>query len=129
MEQYLFERITNNVVLQALLQKSGGGYNVYVLNIPTGISFTRAIRITTINTITRFPAINAVNVQIDIFAERHSDTVKIANALYDMFNMETNVSGTDVNIVYSQRVDESDIDYDEDDKLYHRQATYYFKIR
>jgi len=128
-EQYVYNRITQDAALQALLSAGGGKYHIYPAVVPTGVTFTKAVTFTTIITTDAFPAIESRNVQFNIFAGTHSDAVAIAKALSDVFNDDNNQLEGGQAVVYSIRKSESDLGYNFDDKLYQREATYYFKLK
>lgn len=129
-EQYIFNKITADTTLQALLTDGASGYHVYPLVVPRSLIFTKAITFTTIATGDAYPNIKSVTVQFNIFAKTHTDTVLISKALSDLFNEDNNnKDGTNIAVVYSERVSESDLGFDFDETIYHRESSYYFKIR
>lgn len=128
-EQYIFNKITQDATLASLLNAGVGKYYLYPAVVPTGITITKAVTFTLIVSNDAFPNIKSVNVQFNIFATKHADAAAIAKALSDLFNDDNNqVSGGQA-VVYSIRASESDLGYNYDDKLYQREATYYFKLR
>lgn len=128
-EQYIFNKITTDPTLQTLLSAGGGKYHIYPAVVPTGIDFAKGITFTLITSTDAFPIIKSVNIQFNIFALKHSDTVAIAKALSDLFNDDNNQKAGGESVVYSIRSSESDLGYNFDDKLFQREATYYFKLR
>jgi hypothetical protein len=128
-EQYIFNRITGDTTLQSLLSAGGGKYNLYPDVVPAGVVFDRAVTFTVILTADVFPATESREVQFNIFTKKTSERNAIAQAIANLFNDDNNQTSGGVNVVYSIRRSESDLGYNYDDKLYQREATYYFKIR
>jgi len=128
-EQYVFNKITGDATLQALLTAGGGKYHVYPTVVPRGIDFDRGVTFTLLTTFDAFPAVNSVNIQFNIFAKKHSDAAAVAKALSDLFNDDNNQSSGGQDVVYSIRKSETDLGFNYDDTLYQREATYYFKLR
>lgn len=128
-EQYVFNKVTGDAALQALLTAGGGKYHIYPTVVPKTVSFTKAVTFTLLTTFDAYPAVQSVNVQFNIFAAQHGQAAAIASALADVFNDDNNQSDGGVNVVYSIRKSETDLGYNFDDKLYQREATYYFKLR
>ena len=128
-EQYVFNKITGDATLQTLLTDGAGGYNVYPSVIPRSLVFDRAITFSTLITTDVFPNANAVSIQFNVFAKSHTDTVAITSALANLFNGDNNKVDGNVEVIYSQRRSESDLAFDFDQNIFHREATYYFKIR
>lgn len=129
-EQYVFNKITADPTLQALLTDGAGGYHLYPAVVPRGVETSNMLTFTRIGTTDVYPASESVNVQFNIFTKAHGQAVAIAEALSNLMNEDNNqplTGGTAV--VYSQRKSESDLGFDFDDKLYQREATYYFKLR
>ena len=133
MEQYVYDKITEDEALQLLLTIDSGDVALYPGAVPRGVEFDRAVTFTTIITTDAYPHIKSVQVQFNIFAKTHADIGAISKALYDLFNEDNNNSNGEgeakVEVVYSQRKTEADIGFNYDDGLYQREATYYFKLR
>lgn len=129
-EQYIFNKVTADPTLQALLTDGAGGYHVYPTVVPRGIDTLNLLTFTRVGTTDVYPASESVDIQFNIFTKAHLKSVEIAQALAALFNEDNNQpldGGTAV--VYSQRKSESDLGFDYDDKEYQREATYYFKLR
>ena len=130
-EQYIYNTITEDETLQELLHAGSDDFYLYPGVIPRGVEgFDVAVAFTLITTTDVYPASRSVNVQFNIFGARHQDVAEVAQALEVRFNEDHNQSSGGVDVVYSQRVSESDLGKSLDnDALYQREATYYFKIR
>lgn len=128
-EQFIFDKVTSDPTLQTLLFAGTGKYHLYPAVIPRGISFDKAATFTKIITNDAFPAIQSVDIQFNIFAKSHADTVAISKALSDLFNDNRNQTSGGVSVYYSIRSSESDLGYDFDEKLYQRESTYNYKLR
>lgn len=132
-EQYIYNKITEDETLQELLHAGSDDFYLYPGIIPRGVEdFDVAVAFSLITSTDVFPASRSVNVQFNIFGARHQNVADVAQALYDLFHEDHNQPGGDsgVDIVYSQRVSESDLGKSLDNEaLYQREATYYFKIR
>ncbi len=131
LEQYIFNKISEDETLQELLSAGSDGLHLYPAPIDRGIEFERAIAFSLLSTTDRYPDVQARAVQFSIFAKTHTDTATIAAALANLFNQDNNQSSGGVDVVFSIRVSEDDIpkDLDEVGDYFHRQATYNFKIR
>lgn len=130
-EQYIYNKITEDETLQELLHAGSDDFYLYPGVIPRGIEdFTVAVAFSIITTTDVYPASRSVNVQFNIFGARHQDVAEVAQALDARFNEDHNQSSAGVDVVYSQRISESDLGKSLDNEaLYQREATYYFKIR
>jgi len=128
-EQYVFNKIVADTTLQGLLTDGASGYNLYPNVVPRSLVFDRAVTFSTISTTDVFPNANSVNIQFNIFAKTHSDTVAISSALANIFNGDNAQVDGGIFMIYSQRRSESDLAFDFDTNIYHREATYYFKIK
>lgn len=128
-ESYIFNKITNDATLMSLLSAGGGKYHAYPAVVPRGVDFDRALTFSVITAAYVYPAATSINVQLGIFAKTHTDANTVAQALYALFNEDNNDSAEGIEVVYSQRVSETDLGFNYDDGLYQRQATYYFKTR
>ncbi len=130
-EQYIYNLVTADATLQALLTDGASGYKVFPSVIPRGVNADKAMAFSVVTTFDAYPTIKSQNVQFNIFAAKHADTTAIAAALFGLFNEANNRANSNagMEVVYSQRSSESDLGFDFDTKLYHREATYYFKIR
>lgn len=130
-EQYVYDLIKNDPTLAGLLSKgeSPDSIHLYPNVLPRGLTFDQAVTFTRIITYDAFPAIQAITIQFNIFTHKHMDGAAIGQALYDLFNQATNYTAGGISTYYVQRVSESDIDFNYDDKLYQREATYNFKVR
>lgn len=128
-EQYVYDKITEDVTLQGLLSAGSDDFHVYPMVVPRGVLFDRAVTFSVIITTDVYPASKSVNVQFNIFAKTHTDTVTICEALYALFNEDNNNSSNGVGVVFSQRKAEADVAFNYDDGLWQRQSTYYFKLR
>lgn len=128
-EQYTYNKIVGDATLQALLTDGASGYNVFPNVVPRSLVFDRAVTFTLISSNDVFPNATSKNVQFNIFAKTHADTVSIATALANVFNGDNNQVSGGLFVIYSQRRSESDLAYDFDTSIYHREATYYFKTR
>lgn len=129
LEQFIYNKITEDDTLQTLLSAGSDDYNLYPGVIPRGIDFDRAVTFTLLITTDVYPASKSMTVQFNIFAKKHSEIVEIAQALEDLFNESNNQSDDNVDVVFSLRRSESDLGFNYDDGLYQREATYYFKLR
>jgi hypothetical protein len=129
LENYIFNKITEDTTLQTLLNAGGGKYHIYPNVIPRDTTFSQAITFTKIITNDVYPAASSSNVQFNIFASTHVKITEVAQALSDLFNGDNNNSDDGFNVIFSIRKSESDLGYDFDEKLYQREATYYFKLR
>lgn len=130
LEQYIYNKITEDPTLQTLLSAGSDDFFLYPLVIPRGVDvFDRAVTFTTILKTDVYPASKSSNIQFNIFAKKHADVVAVSEALSNLFNEDNNNSNNGVDIVFSIRKSESDLDFNFDDGLYQREATYYFKIR
>lgn len=130
-EEYIYTKVTQDPALQALLTDGVGGYNIYPGVIPRGVeSFNVAVSFSLITTRDVYPVSKSVNVQFNIFSSEHIKTAQTAKALNDLFNEDNLQTVGDLKMVYSQRISESDLGKTLDnDALYQREATYYFKLR
>jgi len=129
-EQYIFNKITADITLQGLLTDGNGGYNLYPLVVPRSLTFTKAVTFTTVATNDVFPNVNSVTVQFNIFTKTHTDAVLISKAIANLFNGDNNqLDAGNIAVVYSERASESDLGFDFDETIYHRESSYYFKIR
>jgi len=131
LEQFIYNKITEDTALQSLLSAGSDDFYLYPNVVPRSLMVNVAVTFTTIITTDVYPASKSVQVQFNIFARSHAKTVEIAEALSDLFNESNNQYDEDskVGVVFSIRKSESDIGFDFDDELYQREATYYFKIR
>lgn len=131
LEQFIYNKITEDTALQSLLSAGSDDFYLYPNVVPRSLMIDVAVTFTTIITTDVYPASKSVQVQFNIFAKSHSKTVEIAQALSDLFNESNNQYDEDskVGVVFSFRKSESDIGFDFDDDTYQREATYYFKIR
>lgn len=131
LEQYIYNKITEDTALQSLLSAGSDDFYLYPNVIPRSLMVDVAVTFTTIITTDVYPASKSVQVQFNIFAKSHSKTVEIAQALSDLFNEDNNQLDAEsgVGVVFSIRKSESDIGFDYDDELYQREATYYFKLK
>lgn len=130
-EQYIYTKITADIALQALLTNGAGGFYVYPGVIPRSVeNFDTAIAFSLISTRDVYPVSKSVNVQFNIFGTSHSKVAEVANALNNLFNGDNLQTVGSLKMVYSQRVSESDLGKTLDNEaLYQREATYYFKTR
>jgi hypothetical protein len=130
-EQYIYNKITEDTTLQELLSAGSDDFYLYPGVIPRGIEgFDVAVAFSVIFTSDVYPASKSVNVQFNIFGAIHANVAGVAKALEALFNEDHNQSSGEVDVIYSQRVSESDLGKSLDDEaLYQREATYYFKIR
>lgn len=130
-EQYIYTKITTDIALQALLTNGAGGFYVYPGVIPRSVeNFDTAIAFSLISTRDVYPVSKSVNVQFNIFGTSHSKVAEVANALNNLFNGDNLQTVGSLKMVYSQRVSESDLGKTLDNEaLYQREATYYFKTR
>lgn len=128
-EQYIFNLITTDTTLQTLLSAGSGKYHLYPGVIPRGVTFNQAVTFSQISSFDSYPNIKSVTVQFTIFAETHIKVVEVAQALYNLMNEDNIQTSGGVEVVFSQRSSETDLGYDYDDKLYQREASYYFKLR
>jgi hypothetical protein len=130
-EQYIYNKITEDETLQELLNAGSDDFYLYPAVVPRGIeNFDVAVTFTLITSTDVYPASKSVNIQFNIFGAVHADVAEVAQALEALFNEDNNQSDGDVSVVYSQRVSESDLGKSLDNEaLYQREATYYFKLR
>lgn len=129
-EQYIYNKITEDETLQTLLSAGSDSFFLYPLVVPRGVDdFNQAVTFTLIVTSDVYPASKSVNVQFNIFSKTHTKAVEVAKALEDLFNEDNNQTSGGVSVIFSQRRSESDLGFNFDDSLYQREATYYFKIR
>ena len=127
-EQYIYNLISADATLTSLLTENTE-LRLYPEVVPSGIEFNTAVTFTLITTSDTFPTIQSRNVQFNIFTRTHTIGAQIADALADLFNEDHLKTSGGIGVVYSQRVSESGLGYDYDDKHYHREATYTFKIK
>lgn len=130
-EQYIYNKITEDETLQELLNAGSDDFYLYPGVIPRGEeNFDVAVTFTLITSTDVYPASKSVNIQFNIFGAVHADVAEVAQALETLFNEDNNQSDGGVGVVYSQRVSESDLGKSLDNEaLYQREATYYFKLR
>lgn len=128
-EQYIYNKITQDSALQTLLDDGDGGYKLFPTVVPRGVETDKAVTFTLINSNDAYPKIQSVNVQFNIFADTHTEVAQISEALADLFNEDNNQLEAGVGVVYSQRVSQTDLGFNFDDENYQREATYYFKLR
>lgn len=128
-EQYVYDRITEDETLQTLLSAGSDGLHLYPTVVPRGIDADRIVTFTLITTGDAFPTIQSRNVQFNIFTKTHMDGATIAAALANLFQEDHLHTEGGVKVVFSQRVSESDLGYNFDDTVYQREATYSFRIR
>jgi len=133
-EQFIYNKITQDETLQELLHKGSDDFYLYPNVLPRGEDdFDVAIAFTLITTTDVYPASRSVNVQFNIFSASHAKTAETAKALFDLFNdMRYAESGgeDDTVVIYSQRSSESDLGKPLDNEgLYQREATYFFKLK
>lgn len=130
-ENYVYTKITQDTALQALLTDGASGYHVYPNVVPRSVNtFISAITFTLITTKDVYPVSKSVNIQFNIFSKEHTKVAQVAEALSNLFNGDNLQNAGNVQMVYSQRISESDLGKTLDnEELYQREATYYFKIR
>lgn len=130
-EQYIFNKITTNTVLQALLTAGGGKYHIYPGKVPRGIDFQQGVVFSRVGGGSGYPKVKSHIIQFNIFARTHTKLGEVSEALYELFDEVNNDSSGGVDIVYSQRQNaEFDIESSLDDPNYYmRVASYYFKMR
>jgi len=128
-ESYVFKRITTDPTLMSLLSAGGGKYHAYPAVVPRGIPFDKALTFSVIVATYVYPGATSFNVQFGIFSKTHTDAATISQALYSLFNEDNNQKAEGVNVIYSQRVSDTDLGQNFDDGLYQRETTYYFKTR
>lgn len=128
-EQFVYDRITQDETLQALLSAGSDGFYLYPNVVPQGIEADSIVTFTLIITRDIFPAIEARSVQFNIFTKTHTTGATIAAALAAIFNDNKLQTEDGFKVVYSIRESESDLGFNYDDKYYQREATYGFKIR
>jgi len=129
LEQFVYDRISQDSALQTLLDAGSAGLHLYPTVIPRGVSFDRAVAFTLIITTDAFPAVESRTVQFNIFTKTHTDGANVAKALGDLFNDDQRKTEGGVKVVYSIRESESDLGFNYDDGIYQREATYSFKMR
>jgi len=125
---YVYEVITQDPTLAGLLADGNNGYHLYPSVVPEAINIETAVAFELINTTDTFPKSTTRRVQFNIFAEKHTKTVEVANALHDRLQYDRLRTFGGVSVVRSQRSDESGLGYDYDIDLYQREATYDFKL-
>lgn len=128
-EQYLFDKISNDTTLATLLDAGGGKIHLYPNVIPRGLTGDTMMTFTKITTTDRYPTIESVNVQFNIFAKTHLALNTVSSALSNLFNEDNLQQNAGLVVIFSIRKSESDLGYNYDDKYYQREATYYFKIK
>lgn len=128
-EQYVYNLIVADATLQTLLDNGNGGYHLYPTVVPKTINTDIAVTFSLISTVDAYPTVKSVQIQFNIFAPTHQEVVEIAQALNNLLNEDNHKSSGGVNVIYSQRSSEADLGYNFDDKVFQRQATYYFKLR
>ncbi len=130
-EQYIYNLITGDTALQELLHKGSDDFYLYPGVIPRGEdNFTVAVAFSLITTKDVYPVSKSVTVQFNIFGTTHVVTANVAKALSDLFNEDNRQNSGGVQMVFSQRVSEGDLGKALDNEaLYQREATYYFKLR
>lgn len=129
LEQFVYDRISQDATLQGLLDAGGGNMHLYPTVVPRGIDADDLLTFTLIGTRDAFPAVEARSVQFNIFTKTHTAGANIAKALADLFNDDQRKTKDGVQVVYSIRESESDLGFNYDDKYYQREATYGFKMR
>lgn len=128
MENYIYNKIKEDTTLANLLA-NGSKFHIYPGVIPRGIKFSQAITHSLINSTDAYPKISSQNIQFNIFAKKHKKIVEVANALANLFNEDNLQTEAGVQVVFSIRKSETDLGYDYDEKIYQREASYYFKLR
>lgn len=128
-EQYVYNLIVADTTLQTLLDNGNGGYHLYPTVVPKTINTDIAVTFSLISTVDAYPTVKSVQIQFNIFAPTHQEVVEMAQALNNLLNEDNHKSSGGVNVIYSQRSSEADLGYNFDDKVFQRQATYYFKLR
>lgn len=128
LEQYIYNKISNDPVLSNLLSKDGV-LNLYPTVIPRGVSADNTMTFTTISTTDVYPNAKGVYIQFNIFTKEHVKAVEIANGLSNLFNEDNNQSDGGINVIFSIRKSESDLGFNFDTNIYQREASYYYKIR
>ena len=128
-EQFVYDAISQDETLQALLSAGSDGIHLYPSSVPTGIEAEAMVTFTLIGTRDRYPEIEARSVQFSIFTKTHTGGATIAAALASIFNDDNRRTEDGVKVVKSMRESESDLGYDYDDKYYQREATYGFIMR
>lgn len=128
-EQYVYNKITEDTTLQGLLSDGSGGYHVYPAVMPRGLEPNNILTFTRIITTDVYPASESVSIQFNIFSKSHTQTVAITTALANLFNEDNHQIDGGTEVVFSIRKSESDLGKDYDDGYYQREATYYFKIK
>ena len=129
LEQYIYNLITADATLQALLTAGGSNYHLYPAVVPRGVEFNQAVTFTLITTFDAFPTVQAKSIQFNIFSKTHTKAVEISQALSNLFNGDNLKTSGGAEVVFSIRASESDLGFNYDDKLYQREATYNFKVR
>lgn len=129
LEQYIYNLITADPTLQALLTNGEAGYHLYPAVVPRGVEFTKAVTFSLITTVDSFPTIQSKSYQFGIFSKSHTEAVQISQALAALFNGDNLKTSGGAEVVFSIRVSETDLGFDYDDTLYQREATYNFKLR
>lgn len=129
-EQYVYDKITQDETLQEMLSAGSDGFHLYPGNVPRSVGdFDAAVTFTLIVTTDAYPAIESRNVQFNIFAKTHTSAANIAKALADLFNEDNNQEAGGAKVVFSIRKSETDLGINYDDNLYQRECTFYFKMR
>lgn len=129
LEQYIYNKIKEDVTLSALISAGSNDIHLYPGVIPRDIQFEKAITFTTVTTNDVFPKVQSRNIQFNIFAKKHIDVATISQALSDLFNDDNLQNSGGASVVYSIRVSETDLGFDFDDGLYQRECTYYYKLK
>lgn len=128
-EDFVYDRITQDETLQELLSAGSDGMHLYPTAVPTGIEAEAMITFTLIGTRDRYPEVESRSVQFNIFSKTHTKGNEVASALASLFNDDNLRTADGVKVVKSMRESESDLGYDYDDKYYQREATYRFTMR
>lgn len=128
-EQYIYNRISQDETLATLLENVEGGVHLYPAVVPRGANASSAMTFTQIGSTDAYPNVTSVNIQFNIFSTKHSQVAAMAKALADIFNEDHLQTEGGTSVVFSQRQSESDLGFDYNEKEYQRQSTYYFKLR
>lgn len=130
-EQYIYNRITQDETLQELLTAGSDGFHIYPNKVPRGTEFQQGVTFSRVGGGFVYPNLETILIQFSIFARTHAKLGEVSSAIANIFNEDHNQTSGDISIVYSQKQgNEFDLPSDLDDpNYYQRSVTYLFKIR
>lgn len=130
-EQYIYNKITEDETLQELLSAGSDGFHIYPTKVPRGVEFAQGVAFSRVGGGFVYPNLETITVQFSIFARTHTKLAEVAQAISNVFNEDHYQTSGDITIVYSQKQgNEFDMPSDLDDpNYYQRTVTYLFKIK